>query len=189
MPLKKNFNLVFKKTQRRSYTYRMSKEGRTLKGVPTIKLSKYTGGNVGVRALPNAVRYEVVGQSSALWIDSSMEELRKSLLKKLKQLGNQNYFMRFRVSALEILRHHKMASKGKVDRISMGMRLAFGAPFTLAARVSPGTTTLEIWSRDLKIGAKIDVILNHVLKNHAPFTFRLVQTEKLNFVETSITEQ
>ena len=165
----------------------MSKEGRTLKGVPTIKLSKYTAGNVGVRSLTNAVRYEVIGQSGALWLDSSMEELRKSLLKKLKQLGGQNYYLRFRVSALQILRHHKMASKGKVDRISMGMRLAFGAPFALAAKVSPGTTTLEIWARDLKTSAKIEIILNHVFKNHAPFTFRLVQTEKLNFVDTNIT--
>ena len=167
-----------------------------MKGVPILKLSRYTGGNTKILALPEAQRTLILGDSRALWIDSSMEQMRKILLKKLRSLGNQNYYFRFRVNPLQILRHHKMASKGKVDRISMGMRLAFGSPFALAARVNVGTTVLEVWGRDVRTNEKVKLLLHHMMKHHAPFAYKFecsagseVSCTVVEFTEDVITSE
>lgn len=53
-----------------------------------------------------------------------------------KRVGNSNYFMKILVYPHNVLRENKIAVGAGADRISDGMRHAFGKPVGTAARVS-----------------------------------------------------
>jgi len=170
MAIKGKISQIFKKTYRRSYTYKLTKEGRTLKGVPNSKLSKFSGGSILVKNSPYFLR--VISASAGIWTDGSMEQIRKTLLKKIKTCGITGGYFVIRVAPHELIRHHKMATSGKVDRISQGMRLAYGVPIARYARISPGINVINFHvkeKKDMEIAKKVLVHLKH----HLPFTIKV----------------
>lgn len=76
---------------------------------------------------------------------NSLESGRKSSNRLLdKNIGNQAYRMKIKVYPHHILRENPMASGAGADRMSEGMKRAFGKPIGLAARVKKGQVILEI---------------------------------------------
>lgn len=61
-----------------------------------------------------------------------------------KHVGKNNFFFRVRPYPHEILRENKQATGAGADRVSQGMRRAFGAPVGQAARVKKGQAIFEI---------------------------------------------
>ena len=59
-------------------------------------------------------------------------------------LGRENYYLKVRVYPHHVLRQNKQASGAGADRVSMGMRLAFGKAIGTAARVEAGQTLLTV---------------------------------------------
>jgi len=59
-------------------------------------------------------------------------------------LGRENYHLKVRVYPHHVLRQNKQASGAGADRVSMGMRLAFGKAIGTAARVAAGQTILTV---------------------------------------------
>ena len=61
-----------------------------------------------------------------------------------KKAGSAGYFMKIHVFPHEVLRENKMATGAGADRISSGMRNAFGKAVGTAARVRPGQVILTL---------------------------------------------
>jgi large subunit ribosomal protein L10e len=61
-----------------------------------------------------------------------------------KYVGVANYFFKVRVYPHHILRENKQATGAGADRVSQGMRRAFGAAIGQAARVSQGMALFEV---------------------------------------------
>lgn len=56
----------------------------------------------------------------------------------LREVGRESFYLKLRVYPHHVLREHKYAVGAGADRISEGMRLAFGRPVGTAARVRRG---------------------------------------------------
>ncbi len=61
-----------------------------------------------------------------------------------KHIGKANYFFRVRPYPHHIIRENKQATGAGADRVSQGMRRAFGAAVGQAARVSKGQALFEV---------------------------------------------
>lgn len=60
-----------------------------------------------------------------------------------KHVGKQNYYFRIRAYPHHILRENKQATGAGADRVSQGMRRAFGAAIGQAARIAQDQALLE----------------------------------------------
>jgi large subunit ribosomal protein L10e len=63
----------------------------------------------------------------------------------LKDVGRSNFHFKVRVFPHHVLRENKQATGAGADRVSEGMRLAFGKAVGTAARVTPGQKLMTVF--------------------------------------------
>ena len=104
-------------------------------GVPANRITQFEH---GVKAdYPVRMTLRAVEQCQIRHI--ALEAARISANRLLaKKIGNTGYHMKIRVYPHNVLRENKIATGAGADRISSGMRAAFGNPIGTAARVKPG---------------------------------------------------
>ncbi|MGC8982534.1 MAG: 50S ribosomal protein L16 [Desulfurococcaceae archaeon] len=109
-------------------------------GVPPPKISKFEMGNIhGDYDYEVALVVEEAGQIR----HNALEAARVMALKNLtNKAGENNFFLKVKVYPHHVLRENKMLAFAGADRLQEGMRLAFGKPIGLAARVYPGQEVL-----------------------------------------------
>jgi large subunit ribosomal protein L10e len=113
-----------------------------IKGKPQIKIAKFQGGKKG--------NYEYCVQlliNEKIQIrHMAIEALRLSANKALEQTtGEQGYFSRLRIYPHNLLRENKQIATAGADRISEGMRRAWGKATSLGARVRQGQCIMEFY--------------------------------------------
>jgi large subunit ribosomal protein L10e len=64
----------------------------------------------------------------------------------MKEVGRSNFHFKIRVFPHHVLRENKQATGAGADRVSEGMRLAFGKAVGTAARVDPGQKIMSVYS-------------------------------------------
>ena len=62
-----------------------------------------------------------------------------------KDVGRKNFYLKIRVYPHHVLRENKLATGAGADRVSSGMRHAFGRAVGTAARVKSGQKLLTVW--------------------------------------------
>lgn len=76
---------------------------------------------------------------------NALEAARVMASKRLATVaGENNYYLKVRVYPHHVIRENKMMAFAGADRLQDGMRLSFGKPIGLAARVYPGDEILII---------------------------------------------
>ena len=111
------------------------------KGKPQIKIPKFHGGKKGnydfcVQLLINE-RIQI--QHTAI------EATRLAANKAIEKVaGESAYFSKLRIYPHILLRENKVISTAGADRLSEGMRRAFGKSSNLGARVKPGQCIMEM---------------------------------------------
>jgi large subunit ribosomal protein L10e len=95
-------------------------------GVPASRITQFEHGTKG--KYPVKLVLHATEQCQAARISAN-----RFLAKKV---GNSNYFLKILVYPHNVLRENKIAVGAGADRISDGMRAAFGKPVGTAARVS-----------------------------------------------------
>ena len=114
-------------------------------GVPGLRLRQFEMGN---KYAEFPVMLSLVAKESVQIRDTALEAARIAANKFIaRKAGSSNYFLKIRIYPHHVLREHKMAVGAGADRISQGMRKAFGKPVGLAARVFPGTKIISIWTK------------------------------------------
>ncbi|MEM2739411.1 MAG: 50S ribosomal protein L16 [Candidatus Bathyarchaeia archaeon] len=105
-------------------------------GVPQPKLVRLDMGNTKAEF---PCRVELVAKEEGQIRDNSLESARLAANKYLEtSLNVDNYHFRVNLYPHIVLREHRMQTGAGADRLSQGMRRAFGRPIGTAAKVSPG---------------------------------------------------
>lgn len=120
-------------------------------GIPQSKIVHFDMGNPAGEYDSKA---EIVYDEQIMVRHNALEAARIIVQKKLeKEVGLANYYFKVNVFPHHVMRENVTASGAGADRVSMGMRKAFGAPIGRAARVKDGQTifTVKFESNDQRI--------------------------------------
>jgi large subunit ribosomal protein L10e len=113
-----------------------------IKGVPEVRVTFFDMGN------PNGdfpVELSLVSLEVGQLRHNAIEAARIAANRTLEvEAGKDNYHFKIRVYPHQILRENAMASGAGADRISDGMRRAFGKPIGTAARVFVGQKIMTV---------------------------------------------
>ncbi|MDI6642750.1 MAG: 50S ribosomal protein L16 [Candidatus Hodarchaeaceae archaeon] len=115
-----------------------------VKGVPGIRVTFFDMGN------PKGdfpVELSLVSQETGQIRHNALEAARVAANRLLEvKAGKDNYHLKLRVYPHQVLRENPMAMGAGADRISDGMRQAFGRPIGTAARVTAGQKLMTVRS-------------------------------------------
>lgn len=129
-------NRMYKKIEGQPYTRR-----EYMGGVPAIRIAQFTGGTQNQD-------YQVVLSlhiDEACQVrDSALEAARIAATKHLTAKAGTSFFMRIRTFPHNVLREHKLATGAGADRVSSGMRAAFGKPVASAVRTKRGQRLITV---------------------------------------------
>ena len=133
----KNPARMYRKIMQHAYTRR-----EFMGGVPGNRILQYESGK------PNGdfpVVLNLIPEERGQVRHTALEAMRITAVRELDgAVGRDNYHLQVRVYPHHVLRQNKQASGAGADRVSMGMRLAFGKAIGTAARVEAGQTLLTI---------------------------------------------
>jgi len=111
-------------------------------GVPAPRISQFDLGN------PNGdfpVEFTLRVKELCQVRHTALEAARITANRLLtKNAGANNYYMKIRTYPHNVLRENKLATGAGADRISSGMRAAFGKAVGTAARVHPGQAIITL---------------------------------------------
>ncbi|MXR21492.1 50S ribosomal protein L16 [Halobacterium bonnevillei] len=125
---------MYRKIDKPSYTRR-----DYVTGIPGSKIAQHSMGDLQKDADEYPVQISLVPEEECQLRHGSLEAARLSANRHLiKELGEGNYKMRLRKFPHQIIRENKQATGAGADRVSDGMRQAFGVPVGTAARIYPG---------------------------------------------------
>ena len=112
-------------------------------GIPTCRVTQFDTGNLKERF---PVTYSLEGEEASQVRDIALEAARVSAVRVLEKMAPNAYHLKVRRYPHQILREHKMAMGAGADRISDGMRRAFGKPVGHAVRAQIGATLMTIYT-------------------------------------------
>lgn len=115
-----------------------------IKGHPQPKIAKFTIGN------PNQdydYIFRLISCEKAQIRHNALEAARVAVNKLATTFGEGNYYLSVKAFPHVILRENKVVATAGADRLSEGMRRAFGKPVGLASRVEDGTVLIELGIR------------------------------------------
>ena len=109
-------------------------------------------------------RVFITSESDCQITHIALEAARIGANKVLSDTCGQNYFMKIRPYPHQILTIHKQAVGAGADRISQGMRHAFGVPVGTAARVKKGQILIEVFVNEDKINTAKEALRKAKMK-------------------------
>ena len=128
---------MYRRIKQQSYTRR-----EYMGGVPNSRITQFETGNVK-GDFPIEMR--LVSESVVAIRHTALEAARIACNRTIqKKAGSAGYFMKIHVFPHEVLRENKMATGAGADRISSGMRNAFGKAVGTAARVKSGQIIMTL---------------------------------------------
>ncbi|MDW7989802.1 MAG: 50S ribosomal protein L16 [Archaeoglobaceae archaeon] len=114
-------------------------------GAPGTRIKMFDMGNLQADF---PIMISLVAKDAVQIRENALEAARVIANKYIaKMVGSGNYRLKLRIYPHHILREHKMAVGAGADRVSQGMRAAYGRPVGRAAQVKPGTKIISIWIR------------------------------------------
>ncbi|MBI2102318.1 50S ribosomal protein L16 [Candidatus Woesearchaeota archaeon] len=136
---------------------------------PYTRISKYTKKNFVRGGFPalKIIKFDMgtpQKQYNTLLVLNSLEamNIRQNALESARMTSNRllektlgkEYHLRVKVYPFHVLRENALASGAGADRLSTGMKLAYGKPVGSAARVREGQTLIELRldKANLKVG-------------------------------------
>jgi large subunit ribosomal protein L10e len=144
---------MYRNISKKAYTRR-----EYMGGVPGNKIVQYEMGNLS-QEFPLEV--DLVVDEACQIRHSSLEAARITANRRLmKDVGRSNFHFKVRIYPHHVLRENKQATGAGADRVSEGMRLAFGKAVGTAARVEPGQKIMTVFSNQQYL-EKIKDALRH----------------------------
>ncbi|RLI97998.1 MAG: 50S ribosomal protein L16 [Candidatus Aenigmatarchaeota archaeon] len=128
----------------RPYTRQSRRKPRKgyVKGVPHPKIVKFETGNSKKDFSSKAL---LIAEDGVQIRHNALEASRIAANKVLNDsLGDDGYFLKVLIYPHHVMRENPLATGAGADRYQTGMRLSFGNPIGLAARVKPGQKVMEI---------------------------------------------
>jgi len=112
-------------------------------GIPVCRVTQFDTGNLRT-SFPLSLT--LAGEEAAQVRDTALEAARVSAVRVLEKFALNEYHLKVRRYPHQILREHKMATGAGADRISAGMRRAFGKPVSHAVRAEIGAELISVYT-------------------------------------------
>ncbi len=112
-----------------------------VKGVPYPKITKFETGNSKKSFDSKAY---MVSRDSAQIRHNALESCRITTNSILSGSLGEEYFMKILIYPHHVMRENPLATGAGADRYQTGMRLSYGNPIGLAARVKAGQRLVEV---------------------------------------------
>jgi large subunit ribosomal protein L10e len=132
---------MYREISKRPYTRR-----EYITGIPGSKIAQHNMGNLqtGPEDYPVHISLEVEEECQIR--HGALEASRLSANRRLlKEVGQENYKMVLRKFPHHVIRENKQATGAGADRVSDGMRQAFGKPVGTAARITANETVFTCY--------------------------------------------
>lgn len=120
-------NSMYREIRGQAYTRR-----EYMGGVPASRITQFEHGTQGEYPIRIVLRATESCQIRHIALESARISANRFLAKRV---GTGNYFLKILIYPHNVLRENKIATGAGADRISDGMRKAFGKPIGTAARV------------------------------------------------------
>jgi large subunit ribosomal protein L10e len=115
-------------------------------GIPGSKIAQHKMGNTDSDPEDYPVQISLFVDEEVQLRHGSMEASRLSANRHmLKEVGQENYKMILRKFPHHVIRENKQATGAGADRVSDGMRQAFGKIVGTAARIQKGERLFTVW--------------------------------------------
>ncbi len=130
---------MYRQIKSQSYTRR-----KYMGGVPNSRILQFEMGNKKNKdGFP--IEMHLVADHPVAVRHTALEAARITCNRTIqKKAGTAGYFMKVRVFPHEVIRENKMATGAGADRISSGMRNAFGKAVGTAARIQRGQVIMTL---------------------------------------------
>ena len=149
-------------------------------GIPGSKVAQYKMGDIDADREEYDVRISLVVDEEVQIRHGSLEAARLSANRRmLRELGEGgDYKMILRKFPHQVLRENKQATGAGADRVSDGMRQAFGKIVGTAARVQQGERLFTVWCNPEDADIAKDAFRRAYNKISPPCTVRVERGEE-----------
>ena len=131
---------MYRKIEGQVYTRR-----EYMGGVPNCRVTQFDTGNLRAE-FPLSLTLDT--EEAAQVRDLALEAARVSAVRVLEKMAPNEFHLKVRRYPHQVLREHKMAMGAGADRISDGMRRAFGKPVGHAVRAAIGSALLTVYTTE-----------------------------------------
>ncbi|MBN2734847.1 MAG: 50S ribosomal protein L16 [Methanomicrobiaceae archaeon] len=132
---------MYRAISKRAYTRR-----EYMGGVPGSKIVQFDMGNPK-QQFP--VEISILAEEACQIQNKALEAARMTVNRKLlKEIGRMNYHFKLRTFPHQVLRENKQATGAGADRVSEGMRMAFGKAVGTAARVQERQKVMTVYTTE-----------------------------------------
>jgi large subunit ribosomal protein L10e len=168
-PMARKPNSMYREIRGQAYTRK-----EYMGGTPPVMIAQF---EVGDRQTAFPVRVHLVIKEQCQIRNKALEAARVSANRFLqKKLGNA-FKLKLLVFPHNILRENKVATGAGADRISDGMRGAFGVPVGMAARVHPGQRVITIYTYKEHIASAKEALRKAGVKLPSPHRVEIEHTK------------
>jgi large subunit ribosomal protein L10e len=144
-------------------------------GIPVCRITQFDTGNLHEKF---PLSLSLGCEEAAQVRDNSLEAARVSAVRVMEKVAPNQYHVKVRKYPHQILREHKMAMGAGADRISDGMRGAFGKPVWHAVRAQIGMELLTVSTTEehlvdakeamRKASHKLGIPTRVIVRHHPP---------------------
>jgi large subunit ribosomal protein L10e len=166
---------MYRELSKPSYTRR-----EYITGIPGSKIAQHNMGNLQTGPQDYPVQISLRLEEECQVRHGSLESARLSANRvMLKEVGQENYKMVLRKFPHQVLRENKQATGAGADRVSDGMRQAFGKPVGTAARVQANERVFTIYCDPEDADVAKDALRRAYNKMSPPCRVEVEKGEKL----------
>lgn len=152
---------VYREVKGQAYTRK-----KYIGGVPHLRVGQFVTGN---RKGQFDLELELVAEEKCQITDNALEAARITVTRSLsRKLGDKNFKAHILIYPHHVLRENKQASGAGADRVSQGMRCAFGKKVGNAARVNAGQPVIRVWVNEANFEVGKDALRKASMKLPTP---------------------
>ncbi len=142
-------------------------------GVPPSRLTQFVIGN---KTAKFPVQLSLTANEKCQLRHNSLESARISANKALeKYIGSANYCLNIRVYPHIVIRENKQATGAGADRVSQGMRRAYGKAVGTAARVKMNQTLMTLETTEQFYAPAREALRKAGMKLSTPCTIHILK--------------
>jgi len=162
---------MYRNLAKKAYTRR-----EYMGGVPGSKIVTFDIGNLSGE-FPTEISLEVLEACQIR--HTALEAARVAINRRLaSDVGRANYLMKVRTYPHHVLRENKQATGAGADRVSEGMRLAFGKAVGSAARVRPRQKVVSVFTFPQYVDKTKDALKHGSYKLPSPARIIIEEVKK-----------
>ena len=140
-------------------------------GIPNMRVGQFVTGN---RRGEFEYELELIAQEKCQILDNALEAARIVLTRTLsRKVGDKNFKAQILVYPHHVLRENKQATGAGADRVSEGMRRAFGKKVGNAARIDTYQPVIRVWVNEDNIDIAKDGLRKASMKLPTPCRIKI----------------